>query len=132
MYENNSTGKILIIDNVASIAEGMKKCLSEKGNLVEVAHSGFEAIDKSRLIKFDIAFVDLTMDKMDGVDTCKKLLSISPSTYLVLTHDHTDDNLRDRIGRLIKYTSKIHFLEKPFTSEMLLHIVEQALKKEDY
>ena len=132
MNENKYANKILIIDNVVSTIEGMKKCLSGKGNLVEVAHNGFDAINKSKIIKFDVAFVDLTMDGLDGVDTCKRLLAISPSTYLVLTYDHINENLRDKLAHLTQYTSKIHFLEKPITREVLLHVVEQAVKKEGY
>jgi len=67
-------GRVLIVDDVYTnlyVAQGM---MLPYGLSVDVANSGFEAIDKIRNgEKYDIVFMDHMMPKMDGLETTKRI-----------------------------------------------------------
>jgi len=67
-------GKVLIVDDVdinLYVAEGM---MSQYGLNIEMAFSGFEAMDLVNSGKtYDVIFMDHMMPEMDGIETTKKL-----------------------------------------------------------
>ena len=127
-----SAAQILVIDNAEPIRTGMKKLLGSAGYAVDVVQNGLEAIVMAKTKKYDVAFVDLIMDDMTGIEVCKKLLELSPGTYLVLTYDKLTQELREKLSKFIETKPRFHYLEKPFVPDVILRIVEQALKKEGY
>jgi CheY-like chemotaxis protein/two-component sensor histidine kinase len=71
-YEPMPYGRVLIVDDVESniyVAKGLMTPYSLK---IDIAVSGFEAIDKIKEgIVYDIIFMDHMMPKMDGIETTK-------------------------------------------------------------
>jgi CheY-like chemotaxis protein len=65
-------GSVLIVDDVASNLHVAKGLLLPYGLSIEIAGSGFEAIDKIKSGKvYDIVFMDHMMPKMDGMEATK-------------------------------------------------------------
>jgi CheY-like chemotaxis protein len=85
---------------------------------LEHALSGLEGIERLRqsLAKarpFQLAFVDIRMPGIDGVETVSRLWQIDPSIQIVLVTAYADyswDELVTRLG----YTDKLLMLKKPF------------------
>ena len=69
-------GKVLVVDDIDTnlyIAEGI---LSHYGLQVDLASSGFEALEKIEAGQtYDIIFMDHMMPKMDGIETTNKMRS---------------------------------------------------------
>ena len=69
-----SYGKVLVVDDVEInlyVAEGM---MAQYGLNVEMAFSGFDAIDLVNSGKtYDVIFMDHMMPQMDGIETTLKL-----------------------------------------------------------
>lgn len=119
-----SDKNILIIDDIQETREGLYKLLSSYGYTVDVAASGKEGILRIKMKKYDIAFVDMKLPDTDGVDLMKKINIQSPSTFLILTYDKLNDNLRTKLGRFIKTGKHFHFLEKPLSEDKVIRALK--------
>ena len=77
-------GSVLVVDDVETnlfVAEGL---LSPYGMKIELADSGFAAIDKVKSGKtYDIIFMDHMMPKMDGIITTEKLRELGYKDAIV-------------------------------------------------
>ena len=85
---------VLIIDDHAILRMGLKSLLGTKKD-IEVAGdaaNGEAGVAKAARLKPDVAIVDLMMPGMDGAETTKRLLSVSPRTsVMILTTFGTAD-----------------------------------------
>ena len=65
-------GQILIVDDVETNLYVAKGLMAPYGLKIDLATSGFEAIDKIKINNnYDIVFMDHMMPKMDGIETTK-------------------------------------------------------------
>ena len=77
--------KVLIVDDDTSLADFLRQYLEELEFKVEIASSGEEAV--SFVIEhngIDIALVDYRLPGMDGLETIKKISSISPDIVTMI------------------------------------------------
>lgn len=65
--------KVLLAEDIHSIAAKTSFLLEKQGYLVEVAKDGLEAVDKMRKFKPNIFILDIMMPNMHGVEVLKKL-----------------------------------------------------------
>ena len=122
-----STGKsvnILIIDDIQQTREGLQKFLSGCGHIVDIATNGKEAVLRTQAKKYDIAFVDMILPDTEGVSLMKKINALSPSTFLILTYDKLDENLRIKLGEFMKAGGHFHSLEKPLSESEVIRAIE--------
>ena len=91
---------VLIIDDHAILRMGLKSLLGTKKD-IEVAGdaaNGETGVAKAARLKPDVAIVDLMMPGMDGAETTKRLLSVSPRTgVMILTTFGTADAISHAI-----------------------------------
>lgn len=76
MAENNSSGRILVVDDEKDILRALEFILSREGYSVTTAVSGEEAIELLKKEEFDLVLTDLRMPGMDGMEVLEK----NPST----------------------------------------------------
>ena len=115
---------ILIIDDIQETREGLQKFLSGCGYSVDIATNGKEGILRIKIGKYDVAFVDMRLPDTDGIDLMKKINKLSPSTFLILTYDKLDDNLRTKLGKFIGAGGCFHFLEKPLSEDKIIRALD--------
>jgi len=73
-HEYMPYGHILIVDDVETNLHVAKGLMTSYGLKIDLASSGFEAIDKvNETGTYDIIFMDHMMPKMDGIETTKKI-----------------------------------------------------------
>ena len=70
---DNSTFKILVVDDENDILEFIQYNLKKEGYDVHLAHNGQEAIDIGHKIKPDLILLDVMMPVMDGIEACKQM-----------------------------------------------------------
>jgi putative two-component system response regulator len=69
----DSAGKILVVDDYVSNANGMRDLLTAVGYCVRVAHSGEDALHLVAEEAPDLVLVDVVMPGMSGVEFCREL-----------------------------------------------------------
>jgi DNA-binding NarL/FixJ family response regulator len=83
---------LLLADDHAMLRDGLKAILKEKGFVVTgEASDGHEAIRLAGQLLPDIAIVDISMPLLNGIDSAREILRISPGTKIVLLTMHMED-----------------------------------------
>jgi len=70
---DQTSKKILIVDDEKPLANALKLKLSHEGFQVEVAHDGQQALDELNKTNYDIMLLDLVMPKLDGFGVLEQL-----------------------------------------------------------
>ncbi|MGD9943818.1 MAG: PleD family two-component system response regulator [Burkholderiaceae bacterium] len=74
--------RALVVDDLATERERMATILADAGWRVSTAGSGAEALDKARVEKPHIIFMDIVMPDMDGYQACRRLAG-DPATRAI-------------------------------------------------
>ncbi len=119
--------RIMVVDDSRVVYAGMQKMLA--GSEIEIAafcRSGEEALAQYESVKPDLVTMDIVMPGMDGLETCRELLSRWPDArVLVVSSLAYDDTINSA-----KSLGAKGFLFKPFDKEALLSGIHQALSLE--
>jgi two-component system response regulator NreC len=84
--------RVLLADDHAMLRDGLKAILKEKGfTVIGEASDGHEAIRLAEQLVPDIAVVDISMPLLNGIDSAREILRISPATKIVLLTMHVED-----------------------------------------
>jgi two-component system nitrogen regulation response regulator NtrX len=115
--------KILIVDDEASIQRAVRQLFEYEGHQVAVASDGMEALDSAATFRPDVAFLDVKMPGMDGLEVLGRLKEGDPSAVIVMISGH------GTINTAVEATRKgaFDFLEKPLDSARLLVTLRNAL-----
>jgi CheY-like chemotaxis protein len=86
------TEKILVVDDETMIRESVSDILNSLGYLVIEAPTGADAIKilKKETEKPDLAIIDMSMPKMNGVDTIRKIKEFNKDIKILLSSGHSD------------------------------------------
>ena len=113
---------ILIVDDDLNIRRVLRVLLERAGYRIEEAANGEEALLWCRRIPFDLITMDMSMGKIDGVDTIA-ILQNEIHTPIVVISAHLNREIRQELShRKIK-----HLLPKPFTQAAVLETIHSAL-----
>ena len=78
------TGRILIVDDEASLRHSLTRILQGAGHDVTTAESGREGLDYLAQQPFDLVFLDIRMPDMNGLETLKVIHRKHPLVSVVL------------------------------------------------
>ncbi|MGA9756401.1 MAG: DNA-binding response regulator [Desulfobaccales bacterium] len=107
--------RVLIIDDEKNLRITLSACLETMGCRVTAIASASEALAVLEHQPFDLAFLDLRLKEMSGLDLIPKLLSISPHLHIVIiTAYATIETAVEAIKR-----GAMDYLPKPFTLEQI-------------
>ncbi|MDE0421519.1 MAG: response regulator transcription factor [Gammaproteobacteria bacterium] len=114
------SARILVVDDEAHLAAGIRENLLAEGYVAETAHNGAEGLRAARDASYDLIVLDVAMPEMDGLEMCRALRREGIETpVLFLTVRSAPE---DRIGGL--EAGGDDYLVKPFhLKELLLRIV---------
>jgi NarL family two-component system response regulator LiaR len=85
--------KILIADDHAVVREGTRQILEHEPDLTVVAEAGDgeEAIQLAGNLQPDVAIIDISMPKLDGIEATKKIKTLYPSIAVLILTAYDDD-----------------------------------------
>lgn len=117
--------KILVVDDEPGALESFRMILEIKDFEVSTFSNGNEALSQAEKTTFDIAFIDLKMPIIDGLEVLKKLKVISPSTEaIIVTAYATEESQANAIT-----FGAMEYLRKPFLMEEIFSLCDRALRK---
>jgi len=116
---------ILVMEDEASVAQGLQLVLSEEGYDVNVAMTGGSALDTFNKEAFDLLVADLRLPDIDGMEVVRQVKESKPETeVIVITGYSTVDSAVEAMK-----LGAFEYLPKPFTDEQFKQVVEGALKE---
>ena len=120
MSASGASARILVVDDEAHLAAGIRENLLAEGYAVATAHNGAEGLRAARTASYDLIVLDVAMPEMDGLEMCRRLRREGIETpVLFLTVRGAPE---DRVGGL--EAGGDDYLVKPFhLKELLLRIV---------
>lgn len=124
--------KILVVDDMAAIRTSLREILEDEKHEVEEAKDGEEALKKLEQTDFDVAFCDVKMPKMDGIELLEKSRKAGITTPFIIISAHgTKETALECIKR-----GAYFFIQKPFESieTILIHlrnVLERNTLKEE-
>ena len=118
-------GKILVVDDEASIRELFQSFFTEAGYEVVLAEEATEALVTLKIQDIDVIFLDLKLFGMNGIELCREIRKTKP---LSIIYAMTGWAALYEIEEC-REAGFDDFFEKPLDMEKLLLLVEQAFEK---
>ena len=117
--------KILVVDDEPAVRESLRRALQLEGYEVDLAGDGQEALESMRSNGVDAMILDVSMPRLDGLETCRRLRSAgSALPVLMLT---ARDEVSDRVAALDAGADD--YVVKPFALEELLARLRALLRR---
>ncbi len=120
--------KVLLIEDEASIRAVLKDILKDQKELkleVDEAKDGAEGLAKLESDQYDLAFCDIKMPKMDGMEVLQKAKEKGIATTFIMISAHGTTEIAVDATKLGAYD----FLQKPPDLNRLLITLRNALDK---
>lgn len=121
MVNESTPINILILEDDAIMMSFLEDIIStsDKECNISTAKLGIAAIDLIKNSKFDIAFIDLWLPDMNGLDVLACIRDFSPQTERHVISSQNDNSYVDRAKALgVK-----SYIVKPFSDEQILEII---------
>lgn len=121
---------ILIVDDVEGVRRELCFLLEDEGYQTLSAANGEEALRQLEAHPVDLVVTDILMPEMDGIELITALRDTQTQTPIIAITGGGGLALRGANLDLLQIAERLgaHFvLRKPFQSETLLGLVEQAL-----
>jgi len=117
--------RILVIDDEKNIRTTLSLCLEQLGCQVTAVPSAQSALNALAEQPYDLAFLDIRLGELSGLDLIPKLLADCPNLLVVvITAYATIDSAVQAIKR-----GAADYLPKPFTPAQIRQVVEQCIKQ---
>jgi CheY-like chemotaxis protein len=112
---------ILVVDDEEIMRALFTDILQDGGYQVTAVADGSQAQEKVKEIFFRVAFIDVHMPIMDGVQTLRVLKKLSPKTVIVMM-DSFPDALLDQAEK----EGAITCIHKPFNIREVIEVIQKA------
>jgi two-component system nitrogen regulation response regulator NtrX len=117
-------GRVLVVDDEASIRDSLRKVLEYEGYTVFEADAGSRAFDRTQEGDLDVVLLDIKMPGMDGIEVLKRTVELDPGLPVIMISGH------GTIATAVEATriGAFDFLEKPLDRDRILLTVRNALQ----
>jgi DNA-binding NtrC family response regulator len=118
--------RILVVDDERNIRNNLTMVLESAGYKVDASGDGEDALTKSKERHYDIAFVDIQMPKMGGLELLRYLRTLRPNLAVVILTAY------GTVGSAVEAMKlgAVDFLEKPFDPKVLLFLCEEIIQRQ--
>lgn len=117
--------KIFIVDDHPLVIEGFRTLLKQNENVIVVgsAENAFEAMDFLKKNEVNIAFLDINLPDISGIELCKKIKTEFPATQCLALSTFND---RSYVSKMIENGASGYLLKNSSKEEIFLAIEEVA------
>src|SRR5438270_5471505 len=117
--------RLLVVEGDRSLAEAVRRGLTQEGHVVDVVHDGEQGLDLAESGLHDAVVLDVMLPKLDGLSVARRLREESSHIpVLMLT---ARDALPDRISGF--NAGADDYLTKPFAFEELLARLRALIRR---
>ncbi len=116
------SANILVVDDLGSVRDTIKKMLERERHRVTAAASGAEALRSLEEQSFDAALLDVKMAQMDGLELLRRIRARWPNLPVIMMTAYASVPAAVDAIKL----GASHYLEKPFTRESLIATLERS------
>ncbi|MBN1161545.1 MAG: response regulator [Dehalococcoidales bacterium] len=127
--ETAGSQPILIVDDDADICETLTQILELQGYEVLSAASGEEAVMMTKGTSFQIAFIDVKLPKIDGLETLLRLKEINPDIIVIMMTGFRNE-VKEALDKA-QAASAITCLYKPFDPSIAAELVKKITGKKN-
>ena len=118
-------GKILIVDDDLNLLEVLRVRVESAGYVATTAAKEEEALEAARRETFDLAIVDLQLQRLNGIGLMKELRLLLPDMpVIILTAFGTIESAVQAMKQ-----GAYGYLTKPFDARDLVAHIEEALEE---
>ena len=114
----NRTLNILVVDDDADNASSLGELFTLEGHSVSVVHSGRDAIRAYVDTTYDVAFMDVMMPGMNGVESFLEICKLRPEARVYMMTGYSVEELLQQALR----GGALGVLEKPFDAREVLRL----------
>ena len=114
---------VLVVDDEDVMRSLFTDILQDRGYKVTAVPDGREAQDKAREMFFQVAFIDVHMPVMNGVQTLHAIREISPNTVIVMM-----DSFPDILLEQAEKEGAITCIHKPFDIREVIKVIEESIE----
>lgn len=117
--------KILIVDDEDGLRLSMAGIIEMEGHEVFDASNGHDAIELAKQHSFDLAFFDIKMPGINGVETFKQIKKINPKMISVMMTAYAVQHLIQEALNEGAYAC----ISKPFDMEKIMETIKDISQK---
>jgi len=117
--------KCLLVEDDVRIASFVREGLSEKGFLVDIASSGYEAVERISGVDYDVVILDIMLPGIDGYEVCKITRKRNIKSIIIILSALGDHE--EKIKGL--EAGADDFMIKPFHFRELLARIQAQLRR---
>lgn len=122
-YDDARAAKILIADDEYSIRFVLREALEAQGHNVDEVEDGDQALERLATGQYDIAFLDIRMPGLTGLELLDQLRATQSDTAaVVITAESTMENAVEAMKR-----GALDYLVKPFSLGAVAALAEKSL-----
>ncbi|MGD0779894.1 MAG: response regulator [Dehalococcoidales bacterium] len=118
---------ILVVDDDADICETLTKILEQQGYNVLTASSGEEAVSMSKKKTCQMAFIDVKLPNIDGLETLLQLKEINPDIIVIMMTGFRNE-VKEALDKA-QAASAITCLYKPFDPAEAAKLARKTIEK---
>lgn len=124
-YKNNQQS-LLIVDDKQDMLKLLRQVISSKLDChVDIAKSGFEAIEQVKKKDHDVVLTDIKMPDLDGLSLMKEILAFDPTiSVIIMTGYATVEGAVEALKE-----GALDFFQKPFDNDMVIHAVKKGFER---
>jgi DNA-binding response OmpR family regulator len=125
---SQSQVRILVVDDERNIRNNLGMVLEAEGYKVDTASNGDDALLRVKDGRYDIAFIDIQMPKMDGLEVLRLLRGLRPKMPVVMLTAY------GTVGRAVEAMKlgAVDFLEKPFDPKTIQLLCQEILARQKF
>src|SRR5215470_5823165 len=113
---HNDAVRILVVEDEASLREGIVDLLTGDGHQVVAVGDGIAGVEAGLRDPFDLVVLDLMLPRLDGMEVCRRLRAARPGApILMLTARGSEDDKVRGLGE-----GADDYVTKPFSARELL------------
>ncbi len=117
--------RILIVDDDPGILRAVGRILGRRHQVVTAA-SGEAAIEEARVLRPDLAIVDIRLPAMNGFEVTRALKAAQPDMEAILMTGNAEEPDETLIRAIDE--GAFYFIQKPFDRRVLLALVNRCLE----
>jgi formate/nitrite transporter len=119
------SGRVLVVDDEETFAEGCRHILTEEGYQVDIAVTGEDALDKIGKGSYDIVLLDLRIGDFDGIRVLERVRAMNLDTDVIIITGYASV---ETATRALRYGAT-DYLEKPLDPEHMTAALENIMRR---